>query len=177
MACDQHQERILDYEQLTAGEQQSVDAHLRVCPQCREVAREWRALDSALSTQLRAPELSRHFDAQLRQRIASETAILTETSLAEQRRALEAEYTAAHRRQNLGWWIPRLLDVLGSGVAGGLGGWFLLMLMAQANTVWTASLTLTGPQMLVISSATGLVIALGLVAFAFRRPLRQVASR
>lgn len=177
MTCDQYQERILDSEQLTPGERESVDAHIRVCPQCRKVARAWWALDSALTQQLRAPALSAGFDAQLRQRIASEPPAASPTGLDERRRALEAEYVASHQRRDLRRWIPQLLDVLGYGAAGGIGGWIAMTLLTQAGASWSASLTLTGPQMLVASSAVGLIMALGLAAFAFSRPLRHALLR
>lgn len=177
MTCDQHQERIFNYERLTAGEQQSVDAHIRVCPQCREVARAWRALDTTLAQQVHAPALPANFDAQLRERIVNEPTTASQTGLAEKRRALEAEYVASRRRHNLRRGIPHLLDVLGYGVAGGIGGWIVAALLSRASASWTASLTLTGPQMLVASSAVGLIIALGLAALAFSRPWRQSLLR
>ena len=177
MACDLYQDRILEYDQLTASEQQSVDAHLRACPACREFAQRWQALDGALARQLRAPALSPDFDAQLRQRIAREAPSTAQANLAERRRALEAEYAAARQRQTLRRWIPRLLDVLGCGVAGGIGGWLLVTLLTQAGAASTAFPALTGPQMLVASSVAGIIIAFGTVALAFNRPLRQSLVR
>lgn len=177
MTCDQHLERILAYEQLTAGEQQSVAAHLRVCPQCREMAREWRALDHALTQQIRPPALSAGFDAQLRRRLTTEMAAASQAKLVEKRRALVEKQMASRQCRSLRWWIPRLLDVLGYGVAGGVGGWILATLLTRASASWSASLTLTGPQLLVASSSVGIFIALGLAALVFSRALRPSALR
>ena len=177
MSCNVYQDRILDYEQLTAAEQQSVDAHLQVCPECRKVAREWRALDHALTRQLQAPAVSANFDAQLLQRIAREPAAAAKTDLAQRRRALEPEYAIARQARTERPWIPQLLDVLGFGTAGGLGGWLLATLLTQTSAAATASQALTGLQMLVVSSAVGILFALGLVALAFHRPMRLALLR
>lgn len=177
MNCDLHQDRILDYETLTAAEQHAVDAHLQVCPECRELARQWRALDAALAQQLHAPAVSECFDAQVRQRITSEAMTATEAGLAERRRGLEAEYAASRQLHHLRQWIPQALDVLGFGVAGGLSGWVAVKLLMLASAAWHASPALTGPQSLVISSATGLVIALGSIALTTSRMMRRVWLR
>jgi anti-sigma factor RsiW len=177
MNCEPYQDRILDYEQLTAAEQQSVDAHLRVCPHCRELGRQWRALDAALANQLRAPDTPEGFETQVRQRIAGEMRAATDADLAERRRMWEARYATSHRCQSPWRWIPRVLDVLGFGVAGGLGGWVVLRLLTLASAAWSAAPALTATQALVISAATGIVIALGLAALVFNRTLRRVWLR
>ncbi len=177
MNCNVYQDQILNYEQLTAIEQQAVDAHIHACPHCREVARAWRALDAALTRQLRAPELSARFDACVRQRIASEAATVSHADLAERRRALETEFAASRPRPNRRRWIPQALDVLGFGVAGGMGGWLLLTLLTRATAAWATLAPPTGPQVLAVSSVIGVALALGLVALGFRRPIRQAFLR
>lgn len=134
-------------------------------------------MDIALTQQLHAPAPSADFDAQLHQRIAAEYSAVKQIGLAEKRRALEAEYAASQQRRNLRQWTPRLLDVLGYGVAGGMGGWIVAALLSQTNALWTTSFALTGPQMLVVSSSVGIIIALGLAVLAFGRSLRRTLLR
>jgi len=177
MNCNQYQDRILEYEQLTAGEQQSLDVHLRGCPLCREFAQQWHALDGALTQQLHAPMLSAGFDANLRQRITTNAAAARQGGLAERRQALDAEFAAIRQRNRLRGWIHGLLDVLGYGVAGGMGGWVLATLLTRMSHARSVSPDLTEQQISIATALVGMVIFLGLTAAVFCRPVRRFVLR
>jgi anti-sigma factor RsiW len=95
MPCPSFENRILDYleNQLPSAARAEVEAHLVACPACRDFACQLRQLDAALTRHVVAPTLRPEFDVRLHARIEN-AVLLTETEIAERKRALQADFEA-----------------------------------------------------------------------------------
>jgi len=56
-ACQDFEERLLDYADLSGGERLNVDAHLAACPGCREYLSTLHEIDAALTSRVAAIRL------------------------------------------------------------------------------------------------------------------------
>lgn len=125
MACQEFEERLLDYAALSSVERDAVEAHLAGCPACREFVEALRQVDGELS----AAFSGLHLD-----------------------RAVTSKVTRALRPPSR---IPDVLDLAGwvalAAIAVGLLLWWLPQTnlrispaMAAAGLVFVAALVLTG---------------------------------
>ncbi len=118
MSCDELEILVADFleNRLSPPERPAVDAHLAACPRCRQLARQLRELDAALTAAVKSPGLSSGFTARLRHRIQSETAGLSEADRADPKRRLQAEFEAGSALLRRRWLRSAgCLDLLGWG--------------------------------------------------------------
>lgn len=160
---------------LSAGEMSLVEQHLASCPQCLARSREWQQLEAQLTAGLKRPALSPSFAARLRQRIESEPTPAVGRARAPRRDQVEAEWQAGwakYRKRFLRAELPALLDTLGYSVAGAVGSYFLVRLIAAwlnaAGNIASGSLGY-----LVFPLATAAVILLGGLGFAARTQIAR----
>jgi anti-sigma factor RsiW len=110
MACPEFEDLILDYCEAAASsaDRALLEAHIAVCPACRESLAQQQELDLRLAKSLTAPSLSPAFALRLAARIAAE------------RRAPQFR------------WLPRILDGIGYlGLAAAAG--YLLQQLPHAT--------------------------------------------
>lgn len=177
MACVEFEDLLPGYleKQLPPKAQSRVAAHLAQCVACREFARQLEQLDAALARGVKAPALPPDFSARLRQRIQT-VPVWSEAELAERRRRLQAEYEAGLARLRP---FPFSLHRLRRGLVNaaalaflGCLGWFSVPLLANLPA-WLPPANLD-QDLLAAWTATGIFVALGLAANAFRRQIRRV---
>lgn len=176
-ACIEFENLIPDYleKQLPIEAQSCVAAHLAQCPACREFARQIEQLDAALARGVKAPALPPDFRARLRQRIQT-VPVWSEAERAERRRRVQAEYEAGLARLrpfslSLRRMRQRLVYAAGLTVLGWLG-W--LLLANWENLLARLAPTGLDQNLLVALVVTGIFMALGWTATAFRRQIRRV---
>jgi anti-sigma factor RsiW len=129
----QHEDRLLEYldGQLPAPEARAIEAHLATCPECQALRRQWEQLDEKLARTLAQPRLSPDFAARLRQQVAVEARAGAAGVRVGEGGGLKAQAhelrIEARRRGTSGLWLG-LLDGLGYGAAGAVGGYWLFHL-------------------------------------------------
>jgi anti-sigma factor RsiW len=160
---------------LSGDEMNLVEQHLASCPQCLARSRAWRQLEAQLTAGLKRPALSPSFAARLRQRIESEPTPAVGRARAPGRDQVEAELQASwfeYRKRFLRAELPALLDTLGYSVAGAVGSYFLVRLIAA----WlnAAGNTANGSLgYLAFPLAAAAVILLGGLGFAARAQIAR----
>ena len=175
MLCELIENKILDYQenQLSAAQRAEVETHLAGCPDCREFARQLQQLDAALSASVKIPALSAGFDRQLRERIQSTPATLSEAYRAERKRQLQAEFEAGMAESVGGWFtLGRLLNYLAWPAVAAVAGWLAWRISAEwAARLPAQSLGGYAPIMIPCLAASAVFLTVGL-AQAFPRPWR-----
>jgi anti-sigma factor RsiW len=140
MTCPAFESRVHELAEgtLPASERTRVTAHLATCEACAELARQLQGLDVALTRSLWRPSLPPDFDARLWQRIEAEPPLMaSDTTRAERKKRLAAEYEAGARRlERKSTWFAALLDGLGLGV---LAGGFAYAVIRYAPELLRAS--------------------------------------
>ena len=164
--CAEYEYEIVDLQDggLPAGRARTVLAHLDGCPRCRAWAAELAALDTGLAATLPRPALSPDFDARLRERIASLSALNGRSEL---RTRLEREHDSlveslrrgARRRAGLG-------AVGSSAVALGLLDAARTLLAPRADLL---PLLGEGPERWIALGTVGAAIALAALAWSVSR--------
>ncbi len=175
MPCAEFEDRILDLveHQLAVGERPAVEAHLEVCADCGEFARELTALDAALTRELDAPVLPADFDARLWRRIEAESAPRPAADCVERKRQIEAEFAAQLRSLRApAHWLPAILDGAAYAVLAVVAGLLLMRWAPELAALLPKSLPAGGRDWLLAGGSTGVFLLVG-VGAAFRRQLGQ----
>jgi len=169
MACEEFESRILDLleDQLPDVERAAVENHLAGCSGCQAFAGQLRRLDVALGRHLKPPALSPGFEVRLRQRIQTETVVLSEPQRAERKRQIQAEYAADLKLlRKRAFWLFKVLDLIGYATLAALAGRLIWQtapgltdLMTQYGlSSYSASLLLSS-----VLSVSLLLVGLGIV--------------
>ncbi len=135
MKCVECEEIILEALEtsLAAGQRAELEAHVAICPSCRQFQQAQRQLDAALVKSLSPPRLSADFSARVLRRVDEELARVVSADVEARKRAAEAEYTAgmaALRGDRSDFRVLRMLDLVGLGVVGLLVGLLLSLLVS-----------------------------------------------
>ena len=177
MACVEFEDLIPDYleKQLPPEAQSRIAAHLAQCAACREFARQLEQLDAALARGVKAPALPPDFRARLRQRIQT-IPVWSEAERAERRRRMQAEYEAGLARlRPFPLSVRRVRQRLGLAAGLTVIGWLGWLLLANwENLLARLAPTDLDPNLVVVIAITGIFMAMGWGATAFRRQIRRV---
>lgn len=160
MLCEEMQNRILDGNELSAGQRKELETHMAMCAECHGFAQALDRLDGALSATLKVPALSANFEQRLWKRIQETAPVMSETDRAERRRQLEAEFEAGRTRIQRGTWAWRNLVAsltwpVAAAVAAGVVLRFMPQLMAQSSSTQFWGLV-------PLLAASGIFVAMGL---------------
>jgi anti-sigma factor RsiW len=172
MSCQEIEHSILDFQEnrLSPAQRAEVETHLNSCADCRQLARQLRQLDAALSASVKVPALSAGFDRRLRERIQAAPAALSEARRAERKHELQAEFEAGLARIGRGsFGLDSLLKHLTWPALATVAGWLAwlvtLHLTAHLNV---QSLGGLAPNLLPWLAASAVFLAVAL-AEAFPR--------
>jgi anti-sigma factor RsiW len=164
MSCPEYELRIAEWveHRLPEGEKAALEAHLAACPECRDFAARWRALDATLARSIQPAALPADFTTRLWQRIESPLAGPAISSEA-LKRQVETEHAARMARLDRRFKsLGSLLDALGLGVlcAGAASAAYLVApdlirqaLPAGASGIWA------DPRVLAATVGTVAVVA------------------
>jgi anti-sigma factor RsiW len=169
----QDEDRLLEYldGQLRAPEARAIEAHLRFCPECQALRRQWEQLEERLVRVLAQPRLSSDFAARLRQEVAGEAkegALGLEAPRSRVPVAQPYESSnEARRRETRVFWFA-LLDGLGYGAVAAIGGYWLFHLAVGwvPGPVGTGAAFLRSPAFLLalVTAAAALLVGLNLAS-------------
>jgi hypothetical protein len=75
MVCQEFQDLLVEYAELSSDARERADAHLNGCPGCRSFLQALHAVDTTLSAQFTAREAPPSFAAAVRRRVSQESAV------------------------------------------------------------------------------------------------------
>jgi anti-sigma factor RsiW len=128
--------RLFEYldGQLPPAEAKAMEAHLALCPECRQTAQQWKDLDVELAAQLAPPQLSTGFSRKLQERLQKEGSAAPTAISPERKARLTEEFDsvwARDSRRTLRSMAPFALDFVGYGALAAVGSGLLFRLLAK----------------------------------------------
>ena len=176
---DVHEMQLFEYldGSLPPAESKAVEARLANCPECRDLALQWRQVDDVLTHELKRPALSKDFSARLLQRVERESVPVKPVSSAPLSSKWEAELNAEwvdYRKKVLRRQLPAALDYLGYGaITAVLACLFVRLAPKWLNSIPQLSNATNHQWMLLLATGTAIIVLLSTVAFIARNRISR----